>query len=100
MLVSIKSNCLVHTFYYLFTYFNLYLASGETMDKKILIQGGAGGVGSFAIQYCTAVLNMKVTTTCSPKHIPFCSSLGAIETIDYNKQKFEEVVSGILFEKC
>ena len=41
---------------------------------------------------------MKVSVTCSPDHAEFCTSLGAIETIDYNEQKFEEVASGICHE--
>ena len=38
---------------------------GETRGKKILIHAGAGGVGSFAIQYAKHVLGMHVSTTAS-----------------------------------
>ena len=36
---------------------------------------------------------MRVTTTCSPCHNDYCTSLGAATVIDYNKQKFEDVIS-------
>lgn len=69
------------------------LKLGGTKDKKILIQGGAGGVGSFAIQYCSKALGMYVITTCTEGHKDFCMSLGASETLDYRSMLFEEYVS-------
>ncbi len=66
----------------------IMLQTGE----KILIQGGAGGVASFAIQlakHCGA----HVITTASLSNHDFVRSLGADEVIDYNKQDFTEQVS-------
>lgn len=36
---------------------------------------------------------MQVTTSCSPDHNDFCTSLGATATINYHKHKFEDLVT-------
>lgn len=65
---------------------------GTTQSKKVLIQAGAGGVGSFAIQYAKKHLGMNVTTTASAENTEFVRSLGADMVIDYRSVPFEEVV--------
>jgi alcohol dehydrogenase len=65
----------------------------QTSHKRILIQGGAGGVGSTAVQYCKKILNMYVIATCSTNNVDFVKELGADEVIDYTKQAFEEVAT-------
>ena len=57
---------------------------------RILVQAGAGGVGSMAIQIAKA-RGLHVTTTCSGRNIEFVRQLGADEAIDYSTQRFEEV---------
>jgi alcohol dehydrogenase len=66
----------------------------STIGKRVLIQGGSGGVGSFAVQYCKHELGMEVFATCSTKNIEFVRSLGADRVIDYTVERFEEVVKG------
>lgn len=66
----------------------LKLQPGET----ILIQGGAGGVASFAIQLAKHI-GAKVITTASAANIGYLRELGADEIIDYNEQDFTEIVS-------
>lgn len=61
--------------------------------EKILIQGGAGGVAGFAIQFAK-FLGAHVVTTTSAANIDYVKSLGADEVIDYNAQNFTRVVSG------
>jgi NADPH:quinone reductase-like Zn-dependent oxidoreductase len=61
--------------------------------EKILIQGGAGGVAGFAIQFAK-YLGAHVVTTTSAANIDYVKSLGADEVIDYNAQNFTRVVSG------
>ncbi len=67
----------------------LKLKAGET----ILIQGGAGGVASFAIQVAKHI-GARVITTASAANHDYLHGLGADEIIDYNAQDFTKVVSG------
>ena len=67
----------------------LNLQRGET----ILIQGGAGGVAGFAIQFAK-YLGARVITTSSAANMDYVSSLGADQVIDYNAENFTRVVSG------
>ncbi len=62
--------------------------------QKILIHGGAGGIGHVAIQLAKA-LGAYVITTVSTNDINFTKSLGADEAIDYKRQKFEEMVKEV-----
>ena len=61
--------------------------------EKILIQGGAGGVASFALQLSKHI-GAHVVTTASAANHDYVRSLGADEVIDYNAQDFTKVVSG------
>lgn len=64
----------------------------NSKGKKILIHAGAGGVGSFVIQYAKHVLGMYVATTASAAKRQFLEKLGADLVIDYHTTKFEEVI--------
>ena len=65
----------------------LKLKAGET----ILIQGGAGGVASFAIQLAKH-LGARVITTTSAANLDYVRGLGADEVIDYNVSDFTKLV--------
>jgi len=67
----------------------LKLRAGET----ILVQGGAGGVGSIAIQLAKHI-GARVITTASAANHAYLRGIGADELIDYNAQDFTKVVSG------
>jgi NADPH:quinone reductase-like Zn-dependent oxidoreductase len=68
----------------------LQLKRGET----ILIQGGAGGVASFAIQLALAKhIGARVITTASAANHSYVRDLGADEVIDYRTQDFTQVVA-------
>ena len=67
----------------------LKLQRGET----ILIQGGAGGVASIAIQIAKHI-GARVVTTTSAANIDYVRRLGADQVIDYSAQDFTRVVSG------
>jgi NADPH:quinone reductase-like Zn-dependent oxidoreductase len=66
----------------------LRLQPGET----ILIQGGAGGVASFAIQLAKHI-GARVITTTSAANREYVRRMGADEIIDYNAKDFTKVVS-------
>src|ERR1700758_1187457 len=63
-----------------------------TPGDRVFISGGAGGVGTLAIQLA-AHMGAKVATTASPRGEELVRSLGAETVIDYRKQKFKEVLS-------
>ena len=64
----------------------LALRSGET----ILVQGGAGGVASFAIQLAKHI-GARVITTASAANHAYLRGLGADEVIDYNARDFTTI---------
>jgi NADPH:quinone reductase-like Zn-dependent oxidoreductase len=66
---------------------------GLSNGQKVLIHGGAGGIGSIAIQLAKR-LGAYVSTTVSTNDIQFVKDeLGADEVIDYKTQTFEDVLS-------
>ena len=67
---------------------SLRLKAGET----ILIQGGAGGVASFAIQLAKH-LGARVITTASAANAAWLREIGADQVIDYNTTDFTKAVS-------
>ncbi|MDX9859748.1 MAG: NADP-dependent oxidoreductase [Rhodospirillales bacterium] len=68
----------------------LELKAGET----ILIQGGAGGVGGFAVQLAKH-LGARVIATAGAANLDYVRGLGADEVIDYAKVDFTQAVSGV-----
>ena len=62
--------------------------------QKVLIHGGAGGIGSIAIQLAKH-LGAHVATTVSAKDIAYAKGLGADTVIDYRKQEFDEVLGDL-----
>lgn len=63
---------------------------GLQSNQKILIHGGAGGIGSISIQLAKH-LGANVATTVSADDMQFAKELGADEIIDYKSQAFEDV---------
>jgi NADPH:quinone reductase-like Zn-dependent oxidoreductase len=61
------------------------LAAGE----HVLVHGGAGGVGTFAIQLAK-FSDARVITTASARNRDFLLDLGADEVIDYRTSRFED----------
>jgi NADPH:quinone reductase-like Zn-dependent oxidoreductase len=62
--------------------------------QTVLIHGGSGGVGSFAIQIAKA-RGAKVITTASTANQDLLKELGADVAIDYTKQKFEDIAKDV-----
>jgi len=66
---------------------HIKLQSGQ----KILIHGGAGGIGSVAIQVAKAN-GAYVATTAGTQDVDFVKQLGVDEVIDFKTQEFEEIL--------
>ncbi len=66
------------------------LSAGQT----VLIHGGSGGVGTFAIPIAKS-RGAKVIATASTANQEFLKELGADVTIDYRTQKFEDVAKDV-----
>src|SRR5438128_1505438 len=62
--------------------------------QTVLIHGGSGGVGSFAIQIAKAH-GARVIATASTANQDVLKQLGAEVAIDYTKQKFEEIAHDV-----
>ena len=67
-----------------------HLAAGQT----VLIHGGAGGVGVFAVQLAHRA-GAQVIATTSARNRDFLRELGANEIIDYTTTRFEAVAQGV-----
>jgi NADPH:quinone reductase-like Zn-dependent oxidoreductase len=66
------------------------LRAGQT----ILIHGGSGGVGSFAVQIAKA-RGARVIATASTANQDLLKQLGADVAIDYTKTRFEEIAKDV-----
>jgi N-ethylmaleimide reductase len=60
----------------------------------VLVHGGAGGVGSFAVQLARS-RGARVTATSSGRDADLVHGLGADDVIDYRTQRFEDVVGDL-----
>ncbi len=65
-----------------------------TRGERVLIHAGAGGVGSFAIQFAKWA-GAHVTTTASAANESLVRALGADQVVDYRAQRFEDVLDKV-----
>ena len=69
-------------------------AGGVRAGQTVLIHGGSGGVGHFAVQFAKHA-GAKVIATSSAANLDFLRSLGAERVIDYRARKFEDEVKDV-----
>jgi NADPH:quinone reductase-like Zn-dependent oxidoreductase len=62
--------------------------------QRVLIHGGAGGVGHLALQFAKAS-GATVATTVATGDVEFVKNLGADQVIDYTRQRFEDEVHDV-----
>jgi NADPH:quinone reductase-like Zn-dependent oxidoreductase len=74
----------------------LFRHGGLKAGQSVLIHGGSGGVGHFAVQFAKA-RGARVLTTVSTENLDFARSLGADVVIDYKRQRFEDAAFDLDF---
>jgi putative PIG3 family NAD(P)H quinone oxidoreductase len=67
---------------------NVFMAAGLQPRETLLVHGGAGGVGTAAIQLGKAVNARVIATAGSPRKAARCRDLGADAAIDYRAEDF------------
>jgi len=69
-------------------------AAGLEPGERVLVHGGAGGVGEFVVQFARRK-GAAVIATASKENMDFVQSLGAEQVIDYSSTRFEDVVNDV-----
>jgi putative PIG3 family NAD(P)H quinone oxidoreductase len=67
---------------------NVFMLAGLQPGETLLVHGGAGGIGTMAIQVAHALGARVLATAGSAEKLELCRSLGADVTIDYKEQDF------------
>ncbi|WP_018118236.1 NAD(P)H-quinone oxidoreductase [Corynebacterium mastitidis] len=73
---------------------NLGMVAGLTTGQRLLIHGGAGGIGACAIQVAKALGAEVAVTAGSGEKLEFCRDLGADILINYREQDFAQELRG------
>ena len=71
---------------------NVFMIAGLQPGERLLVHGGAGGIGTMAIQVAHALGATVFTTAGSKEKLAVCAELGADVTINYRDQDFVEVL--------
>jgi putative PIG3 family NAD(P)H quinone oxidoreductase len=72
---------------------NVFMTAHLQKGERFLVHGGAGGIGTMAIQLAAARGAEVFTTAGSPEKLELCRSLGADHAIDYREEDFVEVLT-------
>jgi putative PIG3 family NAD(P)H quinone oxidoreductase len=73
---------------------NVFMIAGLQPTENFLVHGGAGGIGTFAIQLASALGARVFATAGSTEKLRVCAELGADVPIDYRNEDFVEVLTG------
>ena len=71
---------------------NVFMVAGLQPGEVFLVHGGAGGIGTMAIQLAAAAGARVFATAGSPEKLELCGSLGAEVGINYRDQDWVEVL--------
>jgi putative PIG3 family NAD(P)H quinone oxidoreductase len=72
---------------------NVFMIAGLQKDETLLVHGGGGGIGTFAIQLAHALGARVLTTAGSAEKLDVCRSLGADVAINYRDEDFVAAVA-------
>ena len=73
---------------------NVFMVAGLQAGERFLVHGGAGGIGTMAIQLASAFGAKVYATAGTPEKQRLCADLGADVTINYRDEDFVEVLAG------
>ena len=71
---------------------NVFLIAGLQPGERLLVHGGSGGIGTFAIQLASAMSATVFATAGTAEKLAACADLGADVTINYREEDFVEVL--------
>ncbi len=71
---------------------NVFMIAGLQPDETLLVHGGAGGIGTMAVQVAAALGARVLATAGSPEKQALCTSLGAERAISYRDEDFVEIL--------
>jgi putative PIG3 family NAD(P)H quinone oxidoreductase len=71
---------------------NIFMGAGLKAGETFLVHGGAGGIGTTAIQLAKAFGARVIATDSPQQRCHVCRELGADQVVDYNQEDFVEVV--------
>lgn len=74
---------------------NVFMVAGLQPGEKFLVHGGAGGIGTFAIQLAVAAGAEVFATAGSAEKLELCGELGADRAINYRDEDFVEVLTEV-----
>ncbi|WP_310961623.1 NAD(P)H-quinone oxidoreductase [Nocardioides terrisoli] len=74
---------------------NVFMVAGLQPGERLLVHGGAGGIGTFAIQLAVALGASVFATAGAPDKRELCLSLGAERAIDYREEDFVAVLEEV-----
>lgn len=77
---------------YLTAFVNIYMEAAVAEGERVLVHGGASGVGTAAIQFCHATGNPILVTAGSDEKCEACRALGADHAINYRTGDWADAV--------
>jgi putative PIG3 family NAD(P)H quinone oxidoreductase len=72
---------------------NVFELAALRPGERLLVHGGASGIGTMAIQLAHALGSRAYATAGSPQKCSRCESLGAVRAIDYKREDFVAVIA-------
>jgi NADPH2:quinone reductase len=81
------------------TAYHAVAVAGAKPGMTLLVSGGAGAVGHYAIQFAKAAGATVITTVSSPEKAKLATAAGADHTIDYKRENVGERVMALTGEK-
>ena len=72
---------------------NVFDLAALRPGERLLVHGGASGIGTMAIQLAHALGSQVYATAGSPEKCKRCEALGAVRAIDYKREDFVAVIA-------